>query len=156
MPRKATREAKPKPPSRKSTRNPAVHAKALLNDLRNPTVSAKALLNDFGRLVWAATACLAPNAKYYDRQGKLLKRRAAWEAKWRDPNYPNVASTKLPDGKRVSTLWVGLDGSFGRGPPLIFETMVFRSENSFGDELDRVRYSTEEEALEGHERLVKK
>jgi hypothetical protein len=44
----------------------------------------------------------------------------------------------------------------GRGPPLIFETMVYRSEGSFGDNLACERHSTEQEALQGHKRLVEK
>ncbi len=50
----------------------------------------------------------------------------------------------------VSTVWLGLDHRFGNGPPLIFESMVF------GGPYDQYqeRYSTEEEALAGHIRIV--
>ena len=58
-------------------------------------------------------------------------------------------------GGRLSTVWLGLDHSFGEGPPLIFESMVF-APGSRPEELDQVRYSTEQEALLGHARLLRK
>ena len=42
----------------------------------------------------------------------------------------------------------------GDGPPLIFETMVFQAEGF--DEQDMERYSTLEDAIAGHKRMVKK
>lgn len=55
----------------------------------------------------------------------------------------------------VSTVWMGIDHSFGQGPPLIFETMVFPSKEDLGEE-DCQRYATKEEALAGHRAMVKK
>lgn len=55
----------------------------------------------------------------------------------------------------MSTVWLGIDHSFGSGPPLIFETMVFSSKDDFHD-LDCERYSTETQALAGHARMVEK
>lgn len=55
----------------------------------------------------------------------------------------------------VSTIFLGLDRSFGSGPPLLFETMVF--DNSRTDrehELYCRRCSTWEEAEEQHRRAV--
>ncbi len=66
-----------------------------------------------------------------------------------------VAKDILPDGKVVSTVFLGLDHNFGEGPPLIFETMIFLSEKD-SDEVDCDRYSTEEQALKGHKTMVKK
>jgi hypothetical protein len=94
--------------------------------------------------------------KYYDRKGKPLPDWMAWTRKNADPEYRHVASTVLPDGKRVSTIWIGLNYSSGRGPPLIFETMVFPSKRRSFSDLERDRYSTEKDALKGHKRLVKK
>jgi len=51
----------------------------------------------------------------------------------------------------VSTVWIGLNHNWGGGPPLIFESMVFKGDES---DLDCVRYSTLEQALEGHARMV--
>lgn len=68
-----------------------------------------------------------------------------------------VAETTLPNGRWVSTVWLGLDHSFGFRPgrPLIFETMVFGSQDEMS-ELDCERYSTEADALVGHEKLCAK
>lgn len=59
--------------------------------------------------------------------------------------------TNLPNGGRVSTVWLGIDHSFTPdGPPLIFETMVF------GGPMDMYtrRYSTQAQALAGHDETV--
>jgi hypothetical protein len=62
----------------------------------------------------------------------------------------------LPDGNWVSTVWLGLDYSFsGEGPPIIFETRVFPARDNWR-ELYMDRYSTPEEAEEGHQRMVEK
>ena len=53
---------------------------------------------------------------------------------------------------RVSTVFLGLDHSFGSGPPMIFETMVFGGPMS--DEIER--YSTWEEAEKGHDEMVRR
>ena len=72
-----------------------------------------------------------------------------------DGTKRKIELTNLPDGKVVSTVWLGLDHQFGDGPPLIFETMVFPSNEDFGD-LDSRRYSTEQEAVAGHATMVAK
>lgn len=55
----------------------------------------------------------------------------------------------------VSTVWLGLDHNFGDGEPIIFETMVFPEEGIYSD-LDSNRYSTHEEAVKGHDKMVRK
>lgn len=72
-----------------------------------------------------------------------------WASKFEDMAYKRVGFTKVGDAE-VSTVWLGLDHQFGNGNPQIFETMVF------GGNLDgeQRRYSTEEEALNGHEGMV--
>lgn len=54
------------------------------------------------------------------------------------------------DPVRVSTVFLGLDHSFGDGPPLLFESMVF------GGPLDgeQHRYCTLDEAERGHKHLL--
>jgi hypothetical protein len=52
----------------------------------------------------------------------------------------------------VSTVWLGLNHNYGDGPPLIFETMVFPT-GSYSEEYCQ-RYSTKEQAKEGHDRVV--
>lgn len=49
---------------------------------------------------------------------------------------------------RVSTVFLGLDHSFGFGPPLIFETMIFGKGGWCDEYCDR--YSTWQEAEAGH------
>ena len=52
-------------------------------------------------------------------------------------------------GRRVSTVFMGIDHSFGEGPPLLWETMTFPD----GDICER--YSSHQDALEGHERICR-
>lgn len=66
-----------------------------------------------------------------------------------------MAETTLPNGRWVSTVWLGLNHAFGAGPPVIFESMVFDTRDSMG-EVDCERYSTEAEALAGHAALCEK
>jgi hypothetical protein len=72
---------------------------------------------------------------------------------WETENR-RVAETKLPGGFLVSTIFLGLDHRFDEGPPLVFETMVFRPEVSGYQDLDMDRYSTWDEAEEGHKKIV--
>lgn len=53
---------------------------------------------------------------------------------------------------RVSTVFLGINNSFGCGAPLLFETMVFGG--PFDGE--QRRYSTKDEALAGHAEMLKK
>lgn len=91
---------------------------------------------------------------YYDRQGNPMTIDEAMD-KHRDWEYKRVRLAVLPDGKWVSTLWLGLDYSFGEGPPLIFETRVYLSPNDL-DDIDCQRYATEADAIRGHEEMVAK
>lgn len=87
----------------------------------------------------------------YDRDGKPI----TWEeySKLYQETYSRIALTQFDDGSTVSTVWLGIDHSFGgNSAPIIFETMIFSAAPD-ADELCW-RYSTEEEALEGHERAV--
>ena len=69
-----------------------------------------------------------------------------------------IKQETLKNGKWVSTVFLGIDHSFGEGKPLLFETMVFskRTKGSLGDDLDQDRYFTYAEALKGHKKMVKK
>jgi hypothetical protein len=73
-------------------------------------------------------------------------------ARWFETADRVVAKTRIGDDAEVSTIFLGLDHSFGSGPPLIFETMVF------GGPLDQEqeRYSTRAEAEAGHAALVER
>lgn len=46
--------------------------------------------------------------------------------KWLETADRHVAQTELKDRKiKISTVFLGLDHSFGSGEPLLFETMIF-------------------------------
>lgn len=87
---------------------------------------------------------------YYSREGKPLSRDESLNA-WRDSKP--VARAELDNGLLVSTVFLCINHAHGEGPPLIFETMVFDGEK-WGDPLTCVRYSTEAEALKGHDKVV--
>jgi hypothetical protein len=91
--------------------------------------------------------------RHYDKDGRPLEM-LEWAQLFEDHAYKRVAvSTVSVDGSkvRVSTVWLGLDHRVGPdGPPLIFETMVFR--NGSGEEC--YRYSTLSEAEAGHAAVV--
>lgn len=91
---------------------------------------------------------------YFNQDGERISRDEGF-ALFESADARRVASTRLPDGKWVSTVHLVFDHSFGDGPPLIFETMVFRNEDDMG-ELDVERYATREEALAGHEAMVQR
>jgi hypothetical protein len=93
---------------------------------------------------------------YYNRKGEPVSAEEATQAFLRDEYQDDrrVAETTLPDGRWVSTVFLGINHQFGEGPPLIFETMVFPNENDLSEEYCE-RYSTEEEAQAGHDRIVR-
>ena len=89
---------------------------------------------------------------YYDRQGNPITYEQF--GKLFNPEYARVAEDTV-HGFWVSTVWLGVDhGWSGDGKPIIFETMVFPGRNDLSD-ICMERYSTEEEAIEGHKRMCK-
>jgi hypothetical protein len=86
---------------------------------------------------------------HYDREGRQISFRE-WGKLHAVREYIRVAEDTIGP-YWVSTVWIGLNYRFGIGPPLIFESMVFKGDES---DLDCVRYSTLEQALEGHARMV--
>jgi hypothetical protein len=99
---------------------------------------------------------------YYDRAGVPIGL-GDWVCLFEDFDYRVVGHTMVGT-HNVSTVWLGLNHGID-GPPLIFETMVFneasdRTVTAFGIELPDTewdlqdRYSTEADALAGHERIV--
>lgn len=57
------------------------------------------------------------------------------------------------DGVSISTVFLGIDHSFGQGEPLLWETMCF-SHNPDYDQYQE-RYTSHEDAMEGHRKCVK-
>ena len=74
--------------------------------------------------------------------------------KWFSENDRTVIRTEK-EGYIISTVFMGLDHSFGGGPPLLFESMVFKDETG-GQDHDVFRYSTLEQAKEGHIKMCNK
>lgn len=91
-------------------------------------------------------------SEYYILEGREPKvvDLMAW-GRWFGKADRKVANTKIGD-TTVSTVFLGLDHSFGNGPPLLFETLVFGGE--LADEMDR--YETYEQAEAGHKTMVAK
>jgi len=89
----------------------------------------------------------------FDRQGRPIPVER-WAELRRHYRYRQIALTILPDGRTVTTVWVGI--STGTTPPLIFETMIFIPPPKCEFEDGREQYSTEAEALTGHEAIVQR
>lgn len=106
---------------------------------------------------------------YMDRSGNAISMRDWVRLRHHLPNYIHIRTEDVGP-YFVSTVWLGLNHSFGFGPPMIYETMVFAREISHHEEtetpwgtlpafdyhkdFDQRRYSTEEQAVAGHEAVV--
>ena len=85
---------------------------------------------------------------YYILEGKTIKsvdNIIKW-AKWFETANRHINFTEVTDKVRVSTVFLGIDHSFGSGIPILFETMIFGGEHDQYQE----RYATYKEAEEGH------
>jgi hypothetical protein len=73
-------------------------------------------------------------------------------AEWFENASRHIARDVV-SGFIVSTVFLGIDHSYGHGPPLWFETMVFRQMDNqrLHSEVDQWRYATLEEARAGHQ-----
>jgi hypothetical protein len=75
-----------------------------------------------------------------------------WGKEFGDFDRRRIATTDMPDGGRVSTIFLGLDHSYGLGEQReLFETMYFTPDGS-GEDMDR--YATYDDAIEGHWLMV--
>lgn len=99
--------------------------------------------------------------EYYRRDGTPIGDTDAYIA-YRDnvdQDDKRVAEDTVGD-YWVSTVFLGLNHQWDPGePPLIFETMVFPNEQNsdqLGEEWYMERYSTEAEAVVGHDQIVAK
>lgn len=89
--------------------------------------------------------------QHYILDGKETKSADLLEwAAWFETADRHVAKTSVNDEVNVSTVFLGLDHSFGEGPPLLFETMIFGGEH---DQYQK-RFATCEQAEEGHKVAV--
>ena len=96
---------------------------------------------------------------YYDRDGNTISD-FEWAKLFSDEEYKIIAKhtqTTQFAGVTVSTVWLGIDHNFlQEGKPMIFETMVFRNQEGVSLDMDEItyRYSTEKQALAGHDICV--
>lgn len=76
-----------------------------------------------------------------------------------------IVAQDYVDGRLVSTVFLGQDHGYSdSGPPILFETMAFSNETKtfkwknherqYHEELDICRYSTWDEAVAGHARIL--
>lgn len=88
----------------------------------------------------------------YDDDHKLINVGPQEWSEWFKANAQNrsIERTHINEKLYVSTVFLGLDHSFCDDSPVLWETMVFRDGN--GEETDR--YVSEEDAIEGHKRMV--
>lgn len=91
--------------------------------------------------------------RYYDRAGNRIGMEE-YSNLHTDTTYKRVAQDVIGQ-LWVSTVWLGLDHGMPWGQREIFETMVFGRDGHHVDwhEFDCHRYSTEAEALAGHEAI---
>jgi hypothetical protein len=89
---------------------------------------------------------------YYARDGSPLTM-AEWMHLHGDPDYKRVALETVGDVE-VSTVWLGLNHEWDdTRPPRYFETMLFGALDD-DDEVRCWRWTSEEAAVAGHERIV--
>lgn len=70
-----------------------------------------------------------------------------------------IGSNEMENGElsiRISTVFIGLDHSFGSGSPLWFETMIFGFPEDHYDHEYTARYETWKEARSGHRAQVRR
>ncbi len=76
-----------------------------------------------------------------------------WAKDFEDTEQHVVRQETLADGYWISTVWIGIDlHLIPSGPPVIFETTVRNPEGEVTGY--REGYSTEEEAIAGHMKVV--
>jgi hypothetical protein len=80
---------------------------------------------------------------------------AAWFEAAREDGRTRIAAHTLPDGRWLSTVFLGIDHAWGGGPPQLFESMVFRSETDL-DETYCARHATWRAAMDGHYALLRR
>lgn len=99
--------------------------------------------------------------RYYHRDGKPvvdspegLPAWEQWALMFEDSKARIVGRNKTLYGELLSTVWLGLDHSFGGGSPLIFETMLFPPKGKENRDELQLRYATEREAYDTHQKLL--
>lgn len=90
---------------------------------------------------------------HYNKDGTPLEL-LEWARLFEDTDYRRIGDDEIQHrGIRVSTVWMGMNHRFTPGRPLIFETMLFVADGD-PDDLGCWRWSTQAEALAGHQAIV--
>jgi hypothetical protein len=91
---------------------------------------------------------------HFDKAGQPIDiRQFARLAQNKD--YRRIGWDLLPDGRVLSTVWLGINHQYGEGLPLIFETLLFAKEGKW-EALECQRYATEAEARAGHRAMLER
>jgi hypothetical protein len=91
--------------------------------------------------------------KYFLNEDKTYRSAELMEWAEQFETMDRHVGNDIVHGKLVSTVWLGLDHSFHGDEPLVFETMIF-SEHKPRTEIYMKRYSTWDEAAEGHQKAI--
>jgi hypothetical protein len=97
--------------------------------------------------------------KYYllddDHHIRVTRDVLEWAAFFENYKGRIVEQTRFECGVLVSTVFLGLDHRYvGKGPPLLFETMVF--ELTMDGDGDQWRYASWDDAEAGHRAAVRR
>lgn len=90
--------------------------------------------------------------QYFDWDGRPIQ---SWEYHFKHGYFSNHVQNDIIDGWQISTVWLGLDHSFFvSSDPIIFETMIFKNDETLPDNEEflgyQERYSYLSQAEEGH------
>ena len=99
--------------------------------------------------VWNEIVSKLSKTRCFDKQGNPLTLEVCAKL-LEDLDYKVIKKTIINKYIEVSTVWLGIEHGICLSGPLIFETMVF---NNSMEAVQR-RYSTEQQAIEGHDRIV--
>jgi len=90
---------------------------------------------------------------YYNKKVESISMEEAMESFQSDERF---LKQEYVNNYFISTIFLVIDHNMtDKGRPVLFETMVFGGKEGWED-LEQERYYTEEEALEGHKRIVNK
>lgn len=93
---------------------------------------------------------LLPDKTY--RETDMYEWSEQFEEMWRKDER-HVSSDIIND-KYISTVWLGINHNHFGGVPLLFETMIFDSSDSNGNDIYMKRHTTWDEAVKGHQKAI--
>lgn len=118
---------------------------------------------------WMAELADDFNAKWIgtyilDENHQPVKASTLEWARWHEDFDNRSVAQTYTEHYHISTVFLGLDHSWSsEGPPILFETMIFaknvvsiKGGGTAGIEEDMDRYATWDEALKGHEEMVRR